>query len=469
MNKKKTKSRSLALLSILFVGAFLGTAVGAAVFIPGEASAATSVGSLSAAAPTYTIFKDASGYTCAKNGATLKIDFRDTNSRTVIQKAVDKTNGGSVLIKAGSYDIPSTIYTSVASITGEGNGTILKVTSALHSACIMVTNSYYKMDGTKAFSSTSSRPTGITISNLQIDGNRAVRSSGTMEAIGFVNVLNSQVSRVYVHDVIAGQGVYMSNSQYCTVKDSWIYNIGDNTAANYGSGIAFGEASSTKIACSHITINNVKIGKASMSLIDLEPANNVTITNCQFYDPTTWKGYATPAITLVPVHGYAPNDYVTVSGNNAYGAFGEFITLMPSNHSVVSNNIITYTAGSAASIYATSSHGDKITGNVIKTVSKDGIVCVNCNSFIVNNNTVSDSTLSKSDYGVRFYATTGTSNYNTASGNLVTGFQYGIVAYSGCNYQTVTSNVIKSCTVGTWLKGTGAVKTGNILNGAGAW
>jgi parallel beta-helix repeat protein len=467
MSKTRTKSRSITLLSILFVGAFLGTAVGAAIFIPGEASAAT--GSVTPAAPAYTIYKDASGYTCAKNSVTLKIDYRDMNSRTVIQKAVDKTTGGSILIKAGTYNIPSTIYSSVTSITGEGNATILRVSGPVGSAVIMVTNNYYKMDGTKAFSSSSSRPNGITISNLQIDGNGAARITGTMEGIGFVNVLNSQVSRVYVHDVMGGQGIYMSNSQYCTVKDSWIYNIGDNTEANYGSGIAFGEASSTKVASSHITINNVKIGKASMSLIDLEPANNVTITNCQFYDPTTWKGYATPAITLVPVKGYAPNDYVTVSGNRMSGAFGEFITLMPSNNSVVSNNVITYTAGNTAAIYATSSHGDKITGNTIQTFSKDGIVCVNCNSFVVNNNIVTDSTLSKSDYGIRFYSTSGTSNYNTACANQVTGFQYGIVAYSGCNYQTVSSNVIKSCIVGTWIKGTGAVKTGNVLNGAGAW
>ncbi len=469
MKKTRCNRRSVALLSILFVGAFLGTAIGTAIFIPGESSAATT-GNVTPTAPAYTIYKDTSGYTCAKNSVTLKIDYRDTNSRTVIQKAIDKTTGGSILIKAGTYNIPSTIYTSVTSVTGEGNATILKVSGPIGSAVIMVTNNYYKMDGTKAFASSSSRPTGITISNMQIDGNGAARITGTMEGIGFVNVLNSQISGVYVHDVMGGQGIYMSNSQYCTVKNSCIYNIGDNSDANYGSCIAFGEASSTKVASSHITINNVRLGKASMSLIDLEPANNVTITNCQFYNATTWKGVATPAVTLVPVKGYAPNDYITVSGNLMYGAFGEFITLMPSNNSVVSGNVITYTTGNAAAIYSTYSHGDKITGNVIQTVSKDGIVCVNCNSFVVNNNMVTDSTLSESAYGIRFYSSAGTSsNYDSACGNQVTGFHYGIVAYSVCNYQTVSANIIKSCIVGTWIQGTGAVKTGNVLNGASAW
>ncbi len=125
MNNIKSKSRSITFLSILIVGAFLGTTVGGAMLIPGEASADT--GNLTTTAPAYTIYKDASGYTCALNGVTSIIDFRDTNSRTVIQQAIDKTTGGCILIKAGTYNIPTTIYTSVTSITGEGNATILRV------------------------------------------------------------------------------------------------------------------------------------------------------------------------------------------------------------------------------------------------------------------------------------------------------------------------------------------------------
>ena len=239
----------------------------------------------------YTIYKDGSGYTCAKNTSTGAIDYRNTNSKWVIQKAIDKLSGGYIQIKAGTYVISKTIYTNKVSIVGDGNATVLKQ-GTCRGAVIRVCDDYWTLD----YQYMSARPNGITIGNMQIDGNRA--SGGQhLEGVGFINCLNSRIVQVYVHDVIAGQGLYMSNSQYCTISNCQIDNIGDNTAAHYGSGIAFGEASSTKVASAYITIDNVRITRASMSWIDLEPANHVTITNCVFRDATTWKGYPTPVIT----------------------------------------------------------------------------------------------------------------------------------------------------------------------------
>ncbi len=223
---------------------------------------------------------------------------------------------------------------------------------------------------------------------MQIDGNGAAQLTGTMEGVGFVNVLNSQVSGVYVHDLMGGQGVYMSNSQYCTISHCQTVNIGDNADANYGSGIAFGEASSTKIACSHITIDSCYVSNASMSSIDLEPANNITITNCVFRDAALWRNYCTPVITMYPVSGYAPNDYVTVSGCNVYGSFNEFVLLMPSSHSTIVNNVVTYTAGSCTPIYATNSQYDVITGNRLATDSSQPIHLVGCTMCTVSGNTI---------------------------------------------------------------------------------
>ena len=121
-----------------------------------------------------------------------------------------------------------------------------------------------------------------------------------MEGIGFIDCLNSQIIDVYVHDILACQGLYMSNSQYCSISNCQIANIGDNTTADYGSGIAFGVASSTKVASSQISIDNVLISQASMSSIDLEPANNITITNCVFRNAATWRGCYNPVITEYP-------------------------------------------------------------------------------------------------------------------------------------------------------------------------
>jgi len=166
------------------------------------------------------------------------------------------------------------------------------------------------------------------------------------------------------------------------------------------------------------------------------------------------------------VSGYSANDYVTVSGNSMYGAFSEFIILMPSSHTVISNNVITYTSGQTTAIYAKGSHEDKITGNVIKTISKDAISCVDCNSMLIDGNVISDITLSKSDYGIRFYASSGTSYYNVISSNQLSGFQYAIVANSGSDHTRVVYNTVKACYIGILLSGYDLVKTGNVLNGA---
>ena len=472
MIKFKLKGRSLMLLSVLLVGAFLGAAVGSAVFVQGEGSTPTSNGPDSIVIDAnYVIFKDASGYTCARNTTTQAIEFKDLSSKLVMQKAIDRSSRGNIWIKTGTYDMTGPICTSTTSITGDGNGTILKVTASLKNSVIKVTNSYTKADGTPAFPAGTlslHRPNGVTISNIQIDGSRSVRANGdVMRGVNFQDAINCQVTGLYAHDILAGQGIYMTNSQYCTVRDSWISTVGDTTLANYGTGIAFGEASPTKVSSSHILIDNVRIDSCTMSAIDLEPANNITITNCHFRGATTWIGQYTPVITSFVRPGYGPNDNVMVSANNVYGAYGEFITLTPSNYSIISNNIITYTLSTATSIYITGSHDNKITGNIIKVMQRSGIIGVNCNSMLVSDNTIIDVTTSKVTYGIRLYANAGfTSYYNVVKGNQITGFNYAIAGTTGVSHIIVTSNVVRSCNVGTFLVGTDILRTGNVLNSA---
>jgi hypothetical protein len=467
----KLKDRSLVLFSILLVGAFLGTAVGAAVLVQGHGVTLPAAGPGSIVVEAnYVIFKDASGYTCAKNTTTQAIEFKDLSAKLVMQNAIDRSNFGNVYIKSGTYDMTGRICTWSTSITGDGNGTILKVSDGLTDSCIFVSNDYLKADGTISIPKdlqSANRPNGVVISNLQIDGNGASRAEGNvMRGVNLQDALNCMVRGIYVHDISAGQGVYMSNSQYCTVRDSVFYNIGNTSFGNYGSGIAFGEASPTKIASGHILIDNCRITMASMSSIDLEPANNITITNCQFSGATNWNGRHTSVIASYPIKEFEPNDYLIIRSNNVYGAFGEFMVMTYCNYSIVSNNIVTYTASNNAAIYWTNSHDNKIFGNIIKTVSRDGIVGVDCNSFLLSDNTVIDSANSKSNFGIRFYAISGTCYYNVVKGNQITGYNYAICEINGANHIIVTANMIKSCNVGTYLKGTDAYRSGNILNGA---
>jgi hypothetical protein len=376
------KGRSLTFLTIMFVGALIGTSVLGAMNVQAAVPSAP-VGDGTSVSVAFTIYKDGSGYTCAKNSATGAIDFRNTNSKWVIQKTIDKLSGGYILIKAGTYSITQTIYTNKVSIIGEGNATILKSTSTCSGAIIRVCDDYWTLD----YRYMSARPNGITIGNMQIDGSKG--SGGRqLEGVGFIDCLNSRIVKVYAHNIAAGQGLYMSNSQYCSIIDCVIDNVGDNSYANYGSGIAFGEASRTHVACSYITIDNVRITRTSMSAIDLEPANHVTIKNCVFRDATTWKGYRTPVITEYNIAGYAICDYITVTGCIVYGAFSEFVILSPSSHSTVSKNQVTLTTGTIPAIYSINSHSNTITGNVIKSLSSRPIQTVSCTGFVISGNTL---------------------------------------------------------------------------------
>ena len=377
MKRSWFKNRSLTFLTIVFVGALIGTSVLGA--MPAQATSAP-VGDGTTVSVAYTIYKDSSGYTCAKSSATGAIDYRNTNSKYVIQKAIDKLSGGYILIKAGTYSITQTIYTNKVSIIGEGNATILKASGNVGGGMIKVTDNYWTLD----YRLMSSRPNGITIGNMQIN----CLGGGSMKGVAFIDCTNSKMVRIYVHDVLACQGLYMSNSQHCSISRCQIANVGDNSAAHYGSGIAFGIASSTKAASSYITIDRCLISKTSMSSIDLEPANHVTITNCVFRTASSWKGYNNPVITEYKTSGYAANDYITVSGCNSNGAFNEFIVLNPSSHSVVKNNVITQTSGSCSSIYSMNSQYNTISGNRITTASSQAIHLVSCSSSTVSGNTI---------------------------------------------------------------------------------
>jgi hypothetical protein len=405
----------------------------------------------------YVIYHTSTGDTIVVNNDTSQIEMEGKNAGEVIQQAIDSSNNGTILIEAGDYDIQSTIHTSGTSIRGVGNESKLIAHRGLEEAVIRVSSDPY-----------GARPDGITISDLQIDGNRTNQTYGdTIRGISLLDALNCVVQHVYVHDIISGQGVYMANCQHCTVKDSWLRDIGTNYGSgklgNYGSGIAFGEQRTT--ASSDILIDNCSIAACSMSSIDLEPANHVTISNCSFTEARTWQNIPTAAITSYPVAGYASNEGIIITHNTMYGAFGEFAYMYDSNNSVISQNLIKYTASNRVAIYYSDSSSCQITENIIETLSQSAFVGVDCSSFTISNNTVVDTTSSRSNYGILVQASGGTSAHNIIDGNTVTGWAYGIAVNLGSQNTSITNNVFHDCIYGTLVTGSSQMY-GNVYNGA---
>ncbi len=69
-----------------------------------------------------------SGYAAAKNGTTGKIDYLSTNHTLVFDNAISALiNGGSILVKSGTYNVNIDISKNNISIFGEGLSSVLKL------------------------------------------------------------------------------------------------------------------------------------------------------------------------------------------------------------------------------------------------------------------------------------------------------------------------------------------------------
>jgi hypothetical protein len=374
--------------------------------------------------------------TVAVDNDTGQVVIRGHYAGTVIQQAIDQSNGGSILIQSGDYDIRQPLIDYSTSIRGVGNDTRLIANASIYQAVIEIHKSPSGV-----------RPNGLTIKDMQIDGNAPGQAyANTIRGIEVLDSLNVHIQHIYAHNIISGQGVYMANSQNCEVRDSWFSHIGNNLGVgndgNYGSGIAFGEMRTP--AASYDTIDNCTFSYCSMSDIDLEPANHITISNNRFTNATTWKNIQNPVITVYPISGYASNDGNVIAHNYVNGSFGEFVYLDSSNGNIITDNWVKYTASEKTAIYCLDSTTSQIISNTIGTLSQDCIGLVNCQSFSVQNNVLMDMEGAHTNYGVHCYASGGTSSYNDFSSNDLTGWLYGISVNN--DHNSLEDNVFHGCT-----------------------
>lgn len=127
----------------------------------------------------------------AQNGTTGAIEFSGTDASAVIQHAIDAlgTNGGKVLIREGTYNITTTInIQSRAWLEGVGYATELK--QANPNGTDIIRN---KSFGNKT-------DTDITISNLRINGNHELVTSGSPFGINLYRVVKAKITENYVHN-----------------------------------------------------------------------------------------------------------------------------------------------------------------------------------------------------------------------------------------------------------------------------
>ena len=117
MIKFKFGRSSLMILSVLFVGALIGTSFGAVMSAEGATTSSTRH------TPYY---KDASGYTCASTGGVVK--YRSADSSAAIRYAVNNCYG-TITFGSGTYILSSAVEIhSNLNFIGQGIGkTIFKI------------------------------------------------------------------------------------------------------------------------------------------------------------------------------------------------------------------------------------------------------------------------------------------------------------------------------------------------------
>lgn len=292
--------------------------------------------------------KDAADYVATGSG-----------DQTTIQSAVNRADpasavsgarkSGKVYLFAGTYTTSDVIsLPNNITFSGAGRGTLIQFSNIAGQTKDMITNS----DTTTG--------TGITVRDIQLDGNASVNTTGTMNGIYFNGVGNGSGSTARQGANILGvwsnnfrtNGMRLSNSPNSTI-------IGNNVQGNAGSGIYISSSNRSNIT------NNISQGNSGSGIVLAGAVSENVVANT----------LAVNAYAGILINGSSNNN--TIFGNNLYN-----------NGSSTTNNAI---------YFPTSSNGDNNT---------------------ISNNTINDTSGTANNYAINFEDNTSNSNYLT--GNIFT-------------------------------------------------
>lgn len=412
----------------------------------------------------YTIDKVGSTYYARPGIGTGYTAYSNADATIVIQAALDAlTTGGKVYIKQGLYDNLNAIEVNNANIIIEGEGkftTILKLKNGFDTGKTFA--SYPKFIAIAA--------NGITIRNLQLDGNAAGQTyqwapgnvTGRIHGIytgysvvnGWVTPYDFLLENSYIHDFTefgfwAAQ-LDRGEIRNCYFKDNQENNINGSVGA-------------TNLVIHH----SVFSGSASVS-VAISGTNN-EVSDCQIRDGniagggTCWGGEF-----MAPIRSKFIDNVITgfnegiVSGNAGHDNNIEYNII-----SNVLTNAITMTGDSSSTIKS----------NNINGFGNNGITLVGCEEMDISGNTVSNLTGSGTA-ALNLTNTGGTYSINNIIKNniLINLHGYGINIAASCNNNIVTDNYIdgtawgdvNNASTGTIWKGNYGKKTGSWLSETGA-
>lgn len=417
----------------------------------------------------------------APAGSGYAADYYTTGAvdSSLLQTAFNAAAGGSLYIKAGIYDIDTTLLLpSDIKIITDGWNTIFRMRNSSNTSCM--TNSDHTNGNTQ-----------IKIYGLQIDMNSANNTTMTSgQAINLTNVTDSFVDEVYIHHIrhVQGMGnvaIGMNKTYNCAIRNNKIYQVGDygiatngiqeckiidnyiQNPAGHGISLEHGDfGGSNERATGNTVTNNTVYYDASETLTVQQGIKIGTIDNSIISDNTLYctnknggvgiaSSETTPGLTTNT--NYQKGN--AISNNTIYGFLLGGIKAVGSLWDSISGNTITLPYVASSSSYGilldiSQQSGDQhiseevqVTGNTIieetntTLTSNNGIVVQGGSSFI----NISDNIIyNLSNNGI---TTIGGSNYINISGNTIRNSRRSAVYLgagnsTGSSYCSITNNTI---------------------------
>jgi parallel beta-helix repeat protein len=356
-----------------------------------------------------------------------------TADQTLINTALTAAAGGTVYIMEGTVTVTGSISVpNNTTLAGAGRGTLITIPNAVNANLNLVTNT-----------TTGGAGTGITVRDMQFDGNLANQTTGNYAAI-YMNGVGSTTALTSV------QGAKLTNL--------WIMNFEGSTYSNGsygGGGINLNSSFNNTISNNSITVN----ANSGSTGIFLTGSSSNTFTNNIVQGPFTCVYMTTSANntftgnTFQNCADYGVNMFGTGANNtfagNTFADVNYGISLVgtgtSSSHTVVTgNNFVDNNNFTDYFVYIYGDSNVTVTGNSLiynGANAQYGIVLDTTSS-----STVSGNTIEKTFIGVALWD----SNSNIVQGNTITNngssTNNNAIDLSNADSNTITNNSITDTT-----------------------
>ncbi len=329
-----------------------------------------------------------------------------------INQALTAAAGKKVVLLAGTYTVDASISVPNNTIlAGVGNGTVITVPNSFNASIDVITNTD-QVTGA-----------GVTIRDLQLDGNGSNQSSGTQYGIVLTNIGSSSLD-----------GATVTNTSVHDTFNSAVYVDGANNL--------------------NFTNNRVRSVASSSNAVRVGNSDNVTVAN-NFMEGVG-RGVRLSTVTSSTVTG---NVMVNVS------SYGIYIDTSSNSNAVTGNTVTADTIG----IYILASDYNAVTGNTLlnngDTTGNDSILLEQADHNKIADNQITDDSATSSNDAIVLTS----SDNNSISDNIMdyTGTaatnNYAISIENSASDDNYLSGNVYTMTSGTYTindVGTGTVYAG---------